>query len=167
MIHQRHADLLPFLPAALSYASYLLKDAAAAEDIVQDVTIHALQTNHFPVAEQALKPWLLRVVRNRCIDRIRGRRIEVDEQELLQLESLQVTPEQAFEQQQIQRYVLAAMGDLPTPQRELLILRELNDCSYAEIATITGVPVGTIMSSLHRARLALKTLIKQRMGDPV
>lgn len=166
MIHQRHSDLLPFLPAALNYAGHLLKDAAAAEDILQEVTIHALQTNHFPAAEGAIKPWLLRVVRNRCIDRIRGRHTEVDEQVIQQLEAPPTTnPEQRLEQQQLRLKVLSALAELPNEQRELLVLRELNECSYADIAAILNIPVGTVMSSLHRARLSLKAVIVNRIGE--
>ncbi|RUO41024.1 RNA polymerase sigma factor [Pseudidiomarina aestuarii] len=166
MIHQRHSDLLPFLPAALSYARHLLKDSAAAEDVLQEVTIHALQTNHFPAVSDSLKPWLLRVVRNRCIDRIRGSHSEVDEQILDQVAAPRATdPERCLEQTQLRASVLSALAELPSEQRELLVLRELNECSYGDIAAILNIPAGTVMSSLHRARLALKAVIVSRMGE--
>lgn len=166
MIHQRHSDLLPLLPAALNYARHLLKDAAAAEDILQEVTIHALQTNHFPVVNDSLKPWLLRVVRNRCIDRIRSFHSEVDEQVLDHVAAPKATdPEHCLEQTQLRASVLSALAELSAEQRELLVLRELNECSYADIAAILNIPAGTVMSSLHRARLALKAVIVSRMGE--
>ncbi|HET8816691.1 MAG TPA: sigma-70 family RNA polymerase sigma factor, partial [Pseudidiomarina sp.] len=78
---------------------------------------------------------------------------------------LTTDPEQRLEQTQLRAVVLKALAELPSEQRELLVLRELNECTYADIAAILNIPVGTVMSSLHRARLALKDIIVNRMGE--
>jgi RNA polymerase sigma-70 factor (ECF subfamily) len=160
-----------FRDAALSHldevytlARYLLRDAADAQDAVQESYLRAFR--HFDTYRgPALKPWLLAILRNVCRAEF-ARRADApvhsdaadeapDDAEPLWHEP-QATPEtemlRRFDADTIRRLV----ADLPAPFREAIVLREINDLSYREIADIAGVPVGTVMSRLARARSMLR-----------
>lgn len=101
-----------------------------------------------------LKPWFLRVVRNASIDLLRRRRpavAAVDE-----LAAPDAGPEAALEMLQRDRRLERALADLPPQQRQIVVLRDYLDLGYAEIAAVLELAPGTVMSRLHRARLALR-----------
>ena len=111
-----------------------------------------------PVAYDAstgpLTPWFLRVVRNQCIDLIRRRRpgdVGVEE-----LSDPRPGPEGSLEAAQRDQELQLALAKLSAGQRQIIVLRDYMDLSYAEIADVLEIARGTVMSQLHRARLALR-----------
>ncbi len=155
---QRFEDLfLPQLDAAYSLARYIVRDPAAADDIVQEAYLRAFRSFESYRGGDA-KSWLLAIVRNCSIDWTKARRSDsadagADPDELP--DQGQDSPETSAMRGNEIEEVRAMIRRLPEPFREALVLRELQELSYKEIASITGVPVGTVMSRLARARRML------------
>jgi RNA polymerase sigma-70 factor (ECF subfamily) len=140
---------------AHALATQMLGNSDDAADAVHDVLAKVLKK---PQAYQAgngpLKPWFLRVLRNHCIDLIRRRRPSdntVDE--LIEPGS---GPEVLLENEQRDLNLQLSLANLSDGLREIIVLRDYMDLSYAEIADTLEIAPGTVMSRLHRARLALK-----------
>lgn len=154
---------LPQLDAAYNLARYLARDANAAEDIVQDAYLRALRGFDGFRGGDA-RAWILRIVRNRCYDWVRERRLDPtvplptmlgdpeDPAEADLPDPDQATPEQALAGADEAAAVRALVARLPAPLREALVLREMEDLSYRQIADLVGIPIGTVMSRLARAR---------------
>ena len=148
---------LPHLDAAFNYARWLAKNDADAEDVVQDAYVRALRFFSSLRGEDA-RAWLLTIVRNTWYGRFPRRAVPgvttaaqvVDEVDNRADGSLD--PEAQLIQQQTVEQVRRALETLPTDFREVLALRELEGLSYKEIAAIVGIPLGTVMSRLARAR---------------
>ena len=155
---QRFEDLfLPHLDAAYSLARFIARDAVAADDIVQESYLRAFRSFDSYRGGDA-RSWLLAIVRNCSYDFSKARQVRADDAEADpdQLPDLaQDGPEDsATRNSEIQR-VRTVIGRLPEPFQHTLILRELEELSYREIAQVTRVPVGTVMSRLARARQML------------
>jgi RNA polymerase sigma-70 factor (ECF subfamily) len=156
---------LPHLDDVYTLARYLMRNTADAEDAVQECYLRALR--HFDSYRgPAMKPWLLAILRNVCNAEFarRGRQeTPADCSEETPTESLplwqepQATPESAMLRQQDGDTIHRLIAALPQPFREAIVLREVNDLSYQEIAEVAGVPVGTVMSRLARARSMLRS----------
>lgn len=158
-----HEVALPQLDAAYNLARHLVRDANAAEDIVQDAYLRALRGFDGYRGGDA-RAWILRIVRNRCYDWIRERRLDPtvplptgqgdpeDAAEADLPDPDQTTPEQALAGADEAAAVRALVARLPAPLREALVLREMEDLSYRQIAEVAGIPIGTVMSRLARAR---------------
>ena len=140
---------------AHALATQMLGNPNDATDAVHDAYLKVLEKPEAYKAEIGpLAPWFLRVVRNRCIDMIRRRRpgtVEVDK-----LSHPGPDPEIAIESAQRDDGLKLALSRLPETQREMIVLRDYLDLSYAEIAAVLDIAQGTVMSRLHRARMALK-----------
>ena len=156
--------MLPHLDAAYNLARWLVRDPGSAEDVVQEAVLRAL--TYFPSFKGVnARAWLLQIVRNaayasRGLDR--GVRFvpigEPGEAGVVSGEDLVADvedPEAALIRQRGERQVHALIAGLPVELREPLVLRELEELSYKEIAEITRVPIGTVMSRLFRARRVL------------
>jgi RNA polymerase sigma-70 factor, ECF subfamily len=114
-----------------------------------------------------MKPWLLAILRNVCNDefaRRRDREIPTDyvddgeaTDEMPVWQEAQASPEGLMLRAQDDATIRRLVAELPEPFREAIVLREINDLSYQEIAEVSGVPVGTVMSRLARARAILRT----------
>jgi RNA polymerase sigma-70 factor (ECF subfamily) len=158
--------VLPHLDAAYRFARWLCRGAADAEDVVHDAVIRAYRAfDHSRVSDP--KSWLLAIVRNSHLSAIKRRRPEValadmSDESLGELSPLPPTPEEENQQAEGQKNFQALLQALPFAQREILVLRELEEMSYGEIAQVTGVPMGTVMSRLARARAALRELWERR-----
>jgi len=175
---QFEALALPHLAAAYNLARWLLRDDHAAEDVVQEAYLRALRyfASFRGQDSDAARPWLLGIVRNACFAWLRDNRgagepLEYDEA----LDTgdgaddgrASPSPEQWLLLRQQKDRVNAAIGSLPAAYREVLILRELEELSYDEIARIAGVPIGTVMSRLSRARASLRAaLVDEREPRP-
>jgi RNA polymerase sigma-70 factor (ECF subfamily) len=115
----------------------------------------------------AMKPWLLAILRNICkhefARRSRGELLtdyaqdELAAEEMPMWQEPQASPEKMVLQQQDRATIRRLVEELPAPFREAIVLREINDLSYKEIAEVAGVPVGTVMSRLARARAMLRS----------
>jgi RNA polymerase sigma-70 factor (ECF subfamily) len=141
---------------AHALAIQILGNADDAQDAVHDAIAAALgNPGAYDARKGPLKPWFLRVVRNRCIDMLRRRRPE-SSMLVEELQSSARTPEEALEASQARSRVGHALASLPADRREIIVLRDYLDLSYAEIAEVLDIAPGTVMSRLHRARMALK-----------
>jgi RNA polymerase sigma-70 factor (ECF subfamily) len=156
---------LPHLDDVYTLARYLMRNTADAEDAVQECYLRALR--HFDSYRgPTMKPWLLAILRNVCNAEFarRGRQetsadcSEEEPAESLPLwQEAQATPESTMLRQQDGDTIHRLIAALPQPFREAIVLREVNDLSYQEIADVAGVPVGTVMSRLARARTMLRS----------
>src|SRR5580698_8544224 len=156
---------LPLLDDAFALARYLMRGTADAEDAVQECYLRALR--HFDSYRgPAMKPWLLTILRNVCNAEFARRRKQemptdfsedesAPDQPLMWQES-QALPEAALMRQHDDDTIRRLVAALPQPFREAIVLREVNDLSYQEIAEVASVPVGTVMSRLSRARSMLR-----------
>ena len=150
------ALVLPHLDAAYNLARWLTRDTHDAEDVVQDACIRALKYIGSLEGGDA-RGWFLKIVRNAFYDWLgRNRPAEVvnDENEAVDaaVDPVAISPEQAAMRKAELRMLADAVEALPLQYREVLILRELEELSYKEIARIADIPVGTVMSRLARAR---------------
>jgi RNA polymerase sigma-70 factor (ECF subfamily) len=155
--------VLPHLNAAYNLARWLVRDGALAEDVVQDASLRAL--GYFASFRGGDgRAWLLRIVRNVAHTALAERRrlpiapsLGSDDAEspALLVPEPGDDPEAAMGRRQDIASLHAALAALPAELRECLVLRELEELSYRDIAQVTGVPVGTVMSRLFRARQAL------------
>lgn len=151
---QRLATLRPRL-YRLAYA--WCHDAALADDLAQEALSKALRSGSGLRDEQALLGWLFSILNNCWRDHLRARREHLDIHELDELVLDDAPdPEQRYASQQATLRVRQAIAALPLAQRQVVTLIDLGECSYAEVAVILEVPVGTVMSRLSRARQALK-----------
>jgi RNA polymerase sigma-70 factor, ECF subfamily len=160
---------LPYLDDVYTLARYLMRNAADAEDAAQECYLRALR--HFDLYRgPPMKPWLLAILRNVCNAEFerRGRREMPDgaaatddrddpapERTPLWQEPA-ATPEKALLQEEDGGTLRRLIAALPQQYREVIVLREINELSYQEIADVAGVPVGTVMSRLARARSMLR-----------
>lgn len=156
---------LPHLDAAWNLARLLMRNAHDAEDVVQESYLRALRS-FSGFRGEASRSWLLAIVRNTCFTWMRNSRERGDQAEFK--EEIHAVAAATPESQSLSRErsdaVTHCIEQLPTDFREAIILRELQQMSYREIAEITGVPSGTVMSRLARARSRLASCLKIRLG---
>jgi RNA polymerase sigma-70 factor (ECF subfamily) len=152
---------LQHMDAAYGFARYLCRDATVAEDLVQDAYLRAYQSFAGYRGGDA-RAWLFAIVRSCFLTWVRGRRAwsEVTTPEAVETAGRNAptpadTPEDALVRAAEATDVRAAVEALPDPFRETLVLRELHEMSYRDVAELTGAPIGTVMSRLARGRQLL------------
>jgi RNA polymerase sigma factor (sigma-70 family) len=154
---------LPHLDDVYTLARYLLRDAADAEDAVQECYLRALK--HFDSYHgPAMKPWLFAILRNVCRAEYARRANSPinpaedadDEQATPLWHETQDTPETQVLRRRDASTIQQLVATLAEPFRETFVLREIQNLSYREIADIVDAPVGTVMSRLARARALLR-----------
>jgi RNA polymerase sigma factor (sigma-70 family) len=150
--------VLPHLNAAYNLARWLTQNDHDAEDVVQEAYLRALQFfDGFRGGES--RAWLLSIVRNTCYTWLRKNRpsqpAEPFDEEIHSGVRDTKSPETAAIENADRRMLQAALEELPLEFREVLVLRELEGLSYEEIAAVAGIPAGTVMSRLARARRRL------------
>ncbi|MGK9232521.1 sigma-70 family RNA polymerase sigma factor [Inquilinus limosus] len=157
-------DVIAELPGLKRYALVLTRDAAEAEDLLQETLLKAYEGRRSWQPDRALRPWLFAIMHNAHASRLRGRRAE----DARIVQATQLAPEIGAPSQdarvqlaQVQR----AMLTLPEEQREALLLVAVEEFRYQEAATILGIPIGTLMSRLGRARAALREIVGSGAGD--
>ena len=159
--------VLPHLDAAYNLARWLMRNEQDAQDVAQEAYLRAFR--FFPGFRGGdARAWLMKIVRNTCYTWLHANRplqdaAEFDEN-LFRPDSCAPNPEEAMLQNDSSTLVRKAMEKLPPNFREVLILRELEGMSYREIADITGMPAGTVMSSLSRARVRLHQILTGLMN---
>ena len=158
--------MLPHLDAAYRFARWLSRAAPGdADDIVQEAVLRAFRGLDAFRGGDA-KPWLLTIVRNCHLTALQQRQRrgyvslaeEQDDRDRSHLVATGPDPEASSMLRDEQRTLERLIGALPAEQREILVLREVEEMAYREIAAITDLPIGTVMSRLARARAALRTL---------
>ena len=168
---QFRALILPHMDSAYNFARYLARDPTAAEDIVQEAFLRAFRA--FPTYRGgAPKAWLFAIVRNCFLNwagqRSGAARAVIGEGALSEAQSLalanvaddaQDTPEAALLRRREIETVRAVIENLPEPFRETLVLREMEELSYKQIAILSAAPIGTVMSRLARARQMLSEML--------
>jgi RNA polymerase sigma-70 factor (ECF subfamily) len=154
--------VLPHLDAAFNYARWLTKNDADAEDVVQDAYVRALRF-FSSLRDENARPWLLTIVRNTWYGRFPRRAdsaaVNVAGEDADNRADVSLDPEAQMIQQQTVEQVQRALETLPTDFREVLVLRELEGLAYKEIAAVVGIPLGTVMSRLARARERLADVL--------
>ncbi len=161
--------VLCHLDAAHNLARWLLRDPDEAADAVQDACLRAVR--HFGGFRGGdARAWLLTIVRNGCFTRL-GRRAQANdrvpfEEEIHTPEDAANGPEVAFARVQDAERVRDGLAALSVEFREAIVLREIEGLSYKEIASVTGVPIGTVMSRLARARRQLADVLAATKGEP-
>ena len=159
--------MLPHLGAAFNLAMYLLGNREEAEDAVQTAYLNALRAfGRFEAGNSAA--WILTIVRHRCYTLLGQRKrsarvIPFDEESQSEGPSAMAQvfpmPDQATERYLAVERVRRFIRRLPLEYREVIVLREIEGLAYREIAAIAGIPQGTVMSRLSRARQQLKSLL--------
>jgi RNA polymerase sigma-70 factor (ECF subfamily) len=157
------AVVLPHLEAAHRLAMWLTRDREEAQDLVQETFVQALQSFHRFVPGTNARAWVLTIMRHTRSNRLRRIGHEprtVDDDALMErLPESEATPQHVTDEE-----VLAALARLPTDYQEVVLLADVEDLSYKEIATMVQVPLGTVMSRLHRARRLLRTALSSYAG---
>lgn len=154
--------VMAHLDAAFNLARHLVRDADDAEDAVQEACMRALR--HFAgFRGEHGRAWLLAIVRNVCwtaLEKRRGRLAQSEFDETLHSPEPEApAPEADLARTLAAGAVRRAVDQLPFVFREVIVLRELEDLSYREIAEVSGVPVGTVMSRLARGRAQLARIL--------
>jgi len=164
------ATVLPHLDAAYNLARWLLHNKADAEDVAQEAVLRAFRFfGSFRGGDG--RPWLLTIVRNTCysyLQKNRSHELSLPiEDELFDIQSQDPSPEARLIQIDSSEILMKALEQLPVVTREMIVLRELEEMSYKEIAEIAGVPIGTVMSRLARGRKRLQELLNRTMRAEV
>jgi len=174
----RHSDfsrsVMPHLDAAYNLARWLTRNDHDAEDVVQEAMIRAYRFFE-SLREADARPWLLAIVRNTGYTWLAKNRpadvVPIDDTSTLASDVVTIghtsptetNPEVILLQSANRKIVNQALEDIPVGYREVLVMRELEDLSYKEIASVAGIPIGTVMSRLSRGRDLLKSAIELRM----
>jgi len=163
--------VMPHLDAAYNLARWLTRNDHDAEDVVQESYMRALRYFDRMKGTEG-RPWVLGIVRNTCYTWLEKNRPA----ELVPLDDMEshpgrddaalqnaVTPEVVLLQSANRKLVNQALEDLPVVFREVIVMREIEDMTYKEIAAVVAIPIGTVMSRLSRGRELLRQSIEQRM----
>lgn len=159
-------EVLPHLDAAFSLARFLLRNNEDAEDVVQEAALRAFRFFDTFRGENS-RAWFLQIVRNTAFTSLKRTQDNVTFDESIHTPEAQSTNESTMPiDSRIDRETVRnAIEQLPPEFREVITLRELEDCSYKEIAEIAGIPVGTVMSRLARARSQLGEILSRTFGE--
>lgn len=156
---------MPLFDQLYNFARWLTQDTTEAEDLVQETYTKALRGFSSFQAGTNFRAWMYRILRNSFLSSRTGLRttipINTEEDEIL-LPANSTTPESVLIEQADRETVQHALADLPVPFREILLLCEVEEMSYQEIAETLTVPMGTVMSRLFRARTALRDLLRNK-----
>ena len=159
--------VLPHLDAAYNLARWLTRNEHDAQDAVQEAFLRAFR--FFPGFRGGdARAWLMKIVRNTCYTWLNMNRplqdaAEFDENSFPHYSGAP-NPEEAVLQNDSSKLVRLALEKLPPSTREVLVLREIEGMSYKEISQITGMPAGTVMSTLSRARARLREALTNLMS---
>jgi RNA polymerase sigma factor (sigma-70 family) len=173
--HRFEVLVLPHLDAAYRFARWLSRSPSDADDVVQEAILRAFR-GFDALRGSDVKSWLLTIVRNCHLTAVKQQQRRgfvplPEEHDVHDGQSMIATtpdPESTSIRRDEKRTLDRLMAALPEEQREVLLLREIEELDYREIATVTNVPIGTVMSRLARARAALKARwLQETEGEPV
>jgi RNA polymerase sigma factor (sigma-70 family) len=163
-------QMLPLMPEAYNLARWIMENEPDARDVVQDAYLKAFRYFESFHGDSG-RAWLLRIVRNVCYDALRVRDsqrniVSLDEETAAEVPDSKPGPNVLAIQNSTKSRIREALEALPLEFKTVIILREFDGLSYKEISDIAGVPVGTVMSRLSRARRQLGALL-QEQGENV
>ena len=158
---------LPLLAQLYNFAQWLTGSREEAEDLVQESYVKALKGFSSFTPGTNFRAWMYRILRNTFLTSRTGLKTTVslddeDDNESPEPETAE-NPESLLLARMDQEEIRLALGRLAVPQREIILLSDVEDLSYREIAETLGVPIGTVMSRLSRARRALRELLSSRV----
>jgi RNA polymerase sigma-70 factor (ECF subfamily) len=158
---------LPLFDQLYNFAHWLTGDRNDAEDLVQETYVKALKG--FKSFEEGTNPraWMYRILRNTFLTSRSGLSAQntapLDEDDdIEELASHAVTPESLLLQQESSQAIIDALANLPVAHREMILLSEVEELSYKEIAQVLAVPIGTVMSRLSRARKLMRNVLLEK-----
>ncbi len=160
---ERHRQAMFFL------ALQLMGNRDDAMDVAQEALLRFFKTLHRFDCRRPVRPWLFQIVRNRVVDLYRRNRVrrhdsldatDPEGHAAIELIDTTVDPERDAARSELRVRILQALSELSSIQREILVLRDYQDLSYAEIAETLGIPIGTVMSRLHGARKRLRRTLQ-------
>ncbi len=157
--------MLPHLPSAYNLARWLLRNDHDAEDSVQEAYLKAFRVFERFHGDDG-RAWVLTIVRHVCYDRLRRTRgMEPPEPFDEALHSVNVIEQPAYETLRSagSAHLQAALDALPESMREVIVLHELEGLAYRDVAEVAGIPLGTVMSRLARARQRLQEEVLRRV----
>jgi RNA polymerase sigma-70 factor (ECF subfamily) len=159
--------LVAHLNAAYNLARWLMRDETEAEEAVQEAYLRAI--SHFGSCRGGdARAWLLTILRNLCYDRMKHKSVSAQNtnfDEALHSTRQTFNPETELLRTETCELVTKSLASLSAEFREVLVLRELEQFSYQEIADIVGIPLGTVMSRLSRARQHLQRALSEATGE--
>jgi len=160
---------LPLLGSLYNHAYWLTRDHAEAEDLAQETLSKALRAFDSFQAGSNFKAWIFRILRNTFLTSRTGiaasRTVFLDDHPaILDTAEAGPTPEDTIIQMNNEAALYAALDRLPAPLREVLLLCDVEELKYKEIALVLDLPIGTVMSRISRARLALRQLLQPQFG---
>jgi RNA polymerase sigma-70 factor (ECF subfamily) len=160
---------MPLFEQLYNFAHWLSQNREEAEDLVQETYAKALRGFSSFQPGTNFRAWMYRILRNTFLTSRTGLRatmtvpLETDEEGPVVVVADNQTPEAIFLERSNQELLQTALDELPLHFREVLLLCEVEEMSYQEIADTLGVPVGTVMSRLSRARAALRGLVREKL----
>ncbi|HEX7296096.1 MAG TPA: sigma-70 family RNA polymerase sigma factor [Pyrinomonadaceae bacterium] len=165
-------EALTHIDALFGYAMTLTRDRTDAEDLVQETYVRGARAANQLAAESNLKSWLFVVMRNAWLNQMRRQNkgprfigFEDDESfDVASPDEESTNPQVVYLRKVERTQILAALESLPTPYREVVVLRDIEGLSYQQIASVLDCPAGTVMSRLARAREKLRALLNGREG---
>jgi RNA polymerase sigma factor (sigma-70 family) len=144
------------IPALRRYASALLRDQQEVDDLVHDCVVRALDRLHTKSHDGDLRAWLFSILHNLFISQVRRQNTRGRTEQLDAVAESAIDARPSQDQRMESHDLMRALDFLPLEQRTTLLLVVLEDLSYADVARVTGVPIGTVMSRLARARERLR-----------
>ncbi len=161
---------MPLFERLYNFAHWLTQDREEAEDLVQETYAKALKGFASFQPGTNFRAWIYQILRNTFLTSRTGLKATAmvplePESDRESLPSVKDTPESILIQRSDQQLVQEALGRLPAPYREMLLLCEFEEMSYQEISTTLAIPIGTVMSRLSRARRALRDTVQELQGD--
>jgi len=167
--------VIEYMDTLYSYAMVLTRNPSEAEDLVQETYLRAMRAMRRLRAGSNVKSWLLAILRNIWLNQLRKQRttpktveIDVDEITANVVAETSKDPHALYVSKRECEQVREAIQQLPVDFREVILLREYEELSYQEIASVLGCPVGTVMSRLARARSKLRPMLSVtlQISDP-
>ena len=160
---------LPLFPSLYNHAHWLTRNQAEAEDLVQETYTKALRAFDSFEPSTNFKAWIFRILRNTFLTSRTGlaasRTVSIEDQpESFEAAATDPSPEEYVIRLDNLAVLHTALEQLPSAMREVLLLCDVEEIRYKEIALILDVPIGTVMSRIARARQALRQLLQPQLG---
>jgi RNA polymerase sigma-70 factor (ECF subfamily) len=158
------AMILPHFPALYSQAYKYTANRAAAQDLVQDVIVYALENKLKVLELDPVLPWLMRCLYHRFIDYFRKHKTDLETRDERSVERL-VAPEASSEDHYFHEQIRDSLSRLSLEQKVAVTLFDIEGYSLEEVCQVMDLPLGTVKSHLHRGRRKLKTLLGLNGGE--